>query len=145
MDYFAAFEVSASGMTVQKLRLDVIAANLANVNTTRSAEGGVYRPLEVLIGERTGFESHLQAGLRGLAGLGAEVVDVRPLDLPPRLVHDPGHPDADEQGFVEFPAISPVSEMVSLIEATRAYEANVRAMEAAREMALRALEIGGSR
>lgn len=142
MDYFSAFDISASGLTVQKLRLDTVALNLANVNTTRVTGGGVFRPLEVIIGERATFRAQMDALESGLRGMGVEVVDIRPADVQPRLVHDPGHPDANADGFVEFPGINPVSEMVTLIETTRAYEANVRAINAAREIALRALEIG---
>ena len=143
MDYFAAFNISASGMEVQKVKLDTVALNLANVNTTRSASGGPYQPLEVIVGERTtnaSFESLVSGYHRQYRG--AEVVDVLPLVTEPRMVHNPDHPDADDQGMVAFPNINPVSEMVNLMEATRAYEANVRAVNAAKTMALRALEIG---
>lgn len=143
MDYFAAFDISASGMEVQKVRLDTVALNLANVNTTRSANGGPYQPLEVVIGERTHqtFESLLD-GYHGQYR-GAEILDVIPQSIAPRLVHNPDHPDADANGMVAFPNINPVSEMVNLMESTRAYEANVRAVNAAKTMALKALEIGG--
>lgn len=143
MDYFAAFDISASGMEIQKIKLDTVALNLANVNTTRSASGGPYQPLEVVVGERTGtrFESLVSGFQRRQPG--AEVVDVRPVSVSPLLVHDPGHPDADSEGFVAFPNINPVSEMVKLMETTRAYEANVRAVNAAKTMALRALDLGG--
>lgn len=140
-DYFAAFDISATGLTVEKARLDTVALNLANVNTTRGVDGGPFRPLEVVVAERPArtFGSYFaQASVPG----GAEVVDVRPRQSTPRLVYDPGHPDADARGFVAYPGINPVSEMVTLMETTRAYEANVRALNAARELALRALEIG---
>ena len=97
---------------------------------------------QVITAERTGagFASYMPGV--GLPSRGAEVVGTRPVNTPPRLVHDPGHPYADERGFVSYPGINPVSEMVGLMEAARAYEANVRALNAAKSMALRALEIG---
>ena len=143
MDYFAAFEISASGMEVQKTRLDTVALNLANVSTTRIASGGPYRPLEVVVGQKTDSQfDTLVTGLRKQL-LGVEVVDIRPVSAGPKLVHDPLHPDANSEGFVAYPDINPVSEMVKLLESTRAYEANVRAINAAKAMALRALDIGG--
>lgn len=142
MDYFAAFNISESGMAVQKIKLDTIALNLANVNTTRSATGGPYQPLEVVVAEKadTRFDL-LMSGFRRLQ-TGVQVVDILPKAVAPRMVHDPRHPDADSKGFVAYPNIDPVSEMVDLMETTRAYEANVRAINAAKTMALRALEIG---
>jgi flagellar basal-body rod protein FlgC len=142
MEYFAVFDISASGMEVQKVRLDTVALNLANANTTRAASGGPYQPLEVIIGQRT--ENHFDSLVSGMQRryLGAEVTDIKPASTEPRMVHDPKHPDADSEGFVAYPNINPVSEMVELMEATRAYEANVRAVNAAKTMALRALDLG---
>lgn len=145
MDYMAAFDISASGMSVQKIRLDTVALNLANVNTTSSADGGAYKRLQVIIGERS--ESQFAQMFSSISSrahfAGAEVINVVPSEEPPRLVYEPGHPHADEKGFVAYPSVDPVSEMVSLMEATRAYEANVKALNAAKVMALQALEIGG--
>ncbi len=143
MEYFAAFDISASGMEVQKVRLDTVALNLANANTTRSGDGP-YQPLEVIIGERTNarFDTLVQGYHSQYRGV--EVLEIVAQGGGPRLVHNPGHPDADAEGMVAFPNINPVSEMVNLMDATRAYEANVRAINAAKTMALRALEIGGN-
>ncbi len=143
MDYFAAFDISASGMAVQKVRLDTVALNLANVNTTRSVDGGPFKPLEVVVGEKSGasFDTLVTGYQQQYRGV--EVVDVRPVSVAPRMVHDPEHPDANSEGFVAFPNIDPVAEMVTLMETTRAYEANVRAVNAAKTMALKALDIGG--
>lgn len=143
MDYFAAFEISASGMDVQKARLDNVALNLANVNTTRTAAGGPYKAREVVIGERSAlsFQTMLTGFEQDMAG--AQVVDIAETNSQPRLVYSPQHPDAGEDGFVAYPDINPVSEMVTMMEATRAYEANVKAVNAAKTMALKALEIGG--
>lgn len=144
MDYFNAFDISASGMRVQKIMLETVALNLANVNTTRGASGGPYSPLQVVVAEKSGFANQLAALQNGYSAGGAEVVEILPAVNQPRLVHDPDHPDAGEDGFVAFPDINPVSEMVNLMQATRAYEANVRALNAAKTMALRALEIGAN-
>jgi flagellar basal-body rod protein FlgC len=134
MDYYAAFAISASGMAVEKTRLDVVAMNLANAGSTR-AGGAPYQPLTVLSGARTGFAQQLA---------GAQVRAVRPSGETPRMVYEPGHPDADTRGFVAYPGIDPLREMMTLITATRAYEANLAALNAARTMASRALEIGGN-
>ena len=143
MDYFAALEISASGMTAQKFRLDTVALNIANASTTRSLSGGPYRRQHVILGERamtTPFEAALERE-QSIRFRGVQVVQVQEDDAPPRLAFEPGHADADERGFVEYPNVNPLSEMVILLEATRLYEANVRALNAARTMALRALDI----
>lgn len=138
MDYYSAFAISASGMDVQKVRVDTVALNIANANTSRMADGSMYQPLQVVVSQKmpASFETAFQRAS------GAQVVDVIAKDVLPRQVYEPGHPDADGKGFVSYPNIDPVSEMVTLVEASRAYEANVRAMNAAKAMALRALEIG---
>lgn len=143
-NYFTAFDISASGMDVQKMRVETVALNLANMNTTRTAAGGPFQPLQVVISERGSgakFEQAMDMARQRL-DFGATVAELREEHLPPRLVHEPGHPDADEKGFVAYPNINPVTQMMTLIESTRAYEANVRALNAAKTMALRALEIG---
>jgi flagellar basal-body rod protein FlgC len=137
MDYTAIFEISASGMDYQRLRLETVANNLANANTTRGVDGGIYRPLEVVATSgRQVFDEVLQ---------GVEEVNVVEKNAPPRLVFNPSHPDADAQGYVTMPGINPVDEMLSMMMATRGYEANIRALNAAKTMALRALEIGASK
>jgi flagellar basal-body rod protein FlgC len=145
MDYFAAFAISGSGMAVEKLRLDVTAVNIANVNSSRGPDGTLFRPLRVVSSMRreARFEETLRA--YGVALGGVQVDEIRPTDAPPRMLYEPGHPDADDRGYVSVPGINPVSEMVSLIVATRSYQANVMAMNAAKFMAQRALEIGGAR
>jgi len=145
MDYMASFDISASGMAVEKTRLDIMALNLANANTTRVKGGGVYQPLKVISTAQTAnFDNELvRQGQVNLAG--AQILEIRPVETEPRLVFDPNHPDANAKGYVSYPNVNPVSEMVTLIEATRAYEANVKAMNAAKTMALHALEIGSTR
>jgi len=143
MNYLSAYAISASGMAVEKLRLDVTALNLANVNSTRGAGGALYQPLTVISTAKSGAFAAALAGATN-AALGTQVAEVRASTVPPRLVYEPGHPDADRKGFVAFPGINTVHEMVTMISATRAYEANVAALNAAKVMALKALDIGGN-
>lgn len=148
MDTFGIFEISAAGMNLERMRLETSAVNLANAHTTTGADGVRYRPLQVLAKPNAlSFEkiySGLGAGLtRNAAPL--HEIEVRALETAERRVYDPGHPNADGQGFVSYPDVNPVSEMVNLVSVTRTYEANVRAMNAAKSMALKALEIGSDR
>ncbi|MEJ1357626.1 MAG: flagellar basal body rod protein FlgC [Candidatus Sedimenticola sp. (ex Thyasira tokunagai)] len=144
MDYLGAFEISASGMVAEKTRLETIAQNLANAKTTQTKTGGPYKPHKVITAARTesSFESHLGTRRYNSRSMGVDVVSILPTNSEPRMMYEPGHPDADEKGFVAYPKIDSVSEMVSLIEAVRGYEANVRALNVAKSMALKALEIG---
>jgi flagellar basal-body rod protein FlgC len=146
MNYSAAFAISASGMSVEKTRLDVTAVNLANIHSTRTAEGGPFKPLRVISGEgvTTSFSGVFDNAYAAAPLRGAQVIAVEATDTPPRMVHEPTHPDADEKGFVAYPGINHVSEMVNLVTAVRAYEANVVAMNAAKTMALKALDLGGA-
>lgn len=150
MRLFSTFDVAGSGMSAERLRLDVIANNLANARTTRSAEGGPYRRQRVVFAAREAgahrppFARMLAAeGRRAVhPGEGVRVVGIAPDTAPPRRVWDPHHPDADEDGYVLLPNVDVVTEMVDMISATRAYEANVSVMQAAKLMAQAALEIG---
>lgn len=144
MSLFRSLQISASGLTAERMRLDVIANNLANVNTTRTAQGGPYRRKVAVLEERPvgfgdllGIQSALAMGRGGVRVAGI----VEDTGLPPR-VYNPGHPDADADGYVQMPNVNVVTEMVDMITATRAYEANVTAMNAAKQMALRTLEMG---
>ncbi len=129
MRLFGAIDISASALTAERLRLDVIAENLANAGTTRTAEGGPYRRKVVLFAPREGMG-------------GVRAVGIARDPSPFRLRYDPGHPDADAAGYVRLPNVDVVKEMVDLITATRAYEANVTAISAAKAMFQRALDIG---
>lgn len=151
MSILSTLSVSASGMTAERLRMDVIADNLANVNTTRTPEGGAYRRKQVLLASNgNGFNAILSrltggGGAAAAPGLdGVRVVEVRADRRPEavRRVYNPGHPDARPDGYVEMPAISTVTEMVDMMSASRAYEANVAAVQTAKQMAMKALEIG---
>lgn len=144
MGIFSSLRTSATGLTAQRLRMSVIANNIANINTTRTPEGkpyyrqfAVFAPVLAKNTLKQATEMSTLAPGRGVAAVGI-VEDA----LPPRLVYDPGHPDANGEGYVAFPNIDPVTEMVDMISATRAYEANVTAINAAKTMAMRALEIG---
>lgn len=148
MDMFSVFDISAAGMNLERVRLDVAAVNLANAHTTQAPDGQVFRPLRVVArpGTAQAFDVML-AGMRMATRVNPTQfnISVEPVNTPPRLVYEPGHPDANSKGFVAYPDINPVSEMVNLIGITRAYEANVRAMNMAKSMALKALEIGNGR
>jgi flagellar basal-body rod protein FlgC len=140
MDYLQTYAISGSGMAVEKARVDITAVNLANANSTRASGGGAYRPLRIVSGAAASdFPGMLAGALRG-----AEVLEVRALDTPPRLSYEPGHPDADDRGYVSYPGIQPVGEMMNLLTAVRVYEANVAALNAAKAMALRALDLGNN-
>lgn len=147
MRLFSSFEISGSGLTAQRLRMDVVANNIANVNTTRTAEGGPYRRQRVVFEPRQATEFVLPFSMEAQkransGGSGVRVVGVSADPSAPKMVYDPGHPDADERGYVAMPNIQLVNEMVDMISATRAYEANVAAINSAKSMAAKALEIG---
>ena len=143
MGMFGAIDTAGSGMTAERLRMDVISNNIANVNTTRTAEGGPYRRQLVVFEPRNGNKSFRQM-LDGYLepGEGVRAVGITKENSPFRLVYEPNHPDANKAGYVEMPNVNIVSEMVDMLTATRAYEANVTAVNAAKSMAMKALDIG---
>jgi flagellar basal-body rod protein FlgC len=145
MSLFGGLEISASGLTAERLRMDVTAENLANAQTTRGANGQPYRRKEVLLQESPGsFGASLTKAMgagSGSQGGGVQVAGVVQDASPLKRVYDPGHPDADAQGYVSMPNVDTVTEMVDLIGASRAYEANVTAMQAAKQMFSRTLEL----
>ncbi len=138
MSAFQSFRTSASGLTAERLRMDTIANNLANANTTRTANGEPYRRQFVLFSAIDNGRS--AAGVQ--PGQGVQVVAIGEDQNPPRLMFDPQHPDANGEGYVAMPNVHVVKEMVDLISATRSYEANITAINAAKSMAQKALEIG---
>jgi flagellar basal-body rod protein FlgC len=144
MGMFGAIDAAASGLTAERLRMDVISNNIANANTTRTVEGGPYRRQMVMFQPRNASQSSFSQifSQQMEAGSGVRVVGIVKDESPTKKVYDPSHPDADTQGYIELPNINIVSEMVDMITATRAYEANVTAVNAAKSMALKALEIG---
>jgi flagellar basal-body rod protein FlgC len=142
MDYSSALHISASGMAVEKMRLDITAANLANMHSAGTSAAAVYRPLQV-VAQAVPLTFARQFGQLVTASGGARVASLEAQAVAPRMVYEPGHPYADTKGFVAYPGVNHMAEMMNLNTALRAYEANVAAMSAARTMAARALEIGG--
>jgi flagellar basal-body rod protein FlgC len=150
MPLSSSLQVSASGLTAQRLNLDVISNNIANANTTRTANGQPYRRQQVLFGERAADNrfAGMLAAARGertpqATGAGVQVTSIEPdMKNDFKVVHDPGHPDADAKGNVRMPNVEPIIEMVDMISATRAYEAGVTAINTAKQMQQRALDIG---
>lgn len=143
MGIFSALDISASGMTAQRLRTDIISQNIANVNTTRGVGGVPYRRKTVVMAEKdvTSFSNVLK-GVMGLRGDGVKVTQIVTDISPLRKVYDPAHPDADDEGYVNYPNVNIVQEMTNMIDASRAYEADVTAFNATKSMMLKALEIG---
>lgn len=150
MGLFRTFEISASGLTAERMRLDVIAENIANVNTTRAGvdekgQAVPYRRRVPVFTPRAGAFASVLGGFLAEGGGGVQVAEIRQIpetEAPFKLRYDPGHPDAGPDGYVRLPNVDVVREMVDMITATRAYEANLTAIGAARSMFLRALELG---
>lgn len=142
MDFLDALRVSTTGLTAQRVRMNVISTNLANVYTTRTASGGPYRRQLVVIESMPleDFESILRGKAESVLGVkvGAIVEDTSSF----RKVYSPGHPDADEMGYVSLPNVDVVTEMAEMMVARRSYEANVTAIGSTKAMILKALEIG---
>ena len=144
MSVFTSMNISASGMTAQRLRTDVIAQNIANVNSTRTADGTPYVRKTVLFEEKSAmtFSTALNNAM-GISGTGVKVTSIiEDTDTAMKMVYDPSHPDADEEGYVTYPNVDTVTEMTNMIDASRAYEANVTAFNATKSMALKGLEVG---
>lgn len=181
MKVFSSFEISASGLSAERLRMDVTANNIANVETTRTPEGGPYRREMVVFEPRGGDQAPFQlpSVLRGAfsddsdapqssdagggvatgsisgpsggmdlgrdaaQGQGVRVVSVVADETPPHMVYEPGHPDADANGYVAMPNVSMINEMVDMMSATRAYQADIAAIDSAKSMAQQAISIVG--
>ncbi|MEI6399282.1 MAG: flagellar basal body rod protein FlgC [Pseudomonadota bacterium] len=144
MGFFKSMAISSSGLSAQRLRMNTLSANLANANTTHTEEGGPYKRRDVVFSASpTGspFEDFLN-GTNGAQLSKVKVVDIHEDTKEPRLVFDPTHPDADGEGYVQMPNIQVMTEMVNMITATRAYEANATAVNEAKQMAVKSLEIG---
>lgn len=145
MSLFQAFNISASGMTAERFRTDIIAQNIANVHTTRTENGTAYRRKIVTFAEKdvTTFSQYYSASKNVAIGNGVKVAEVKE-DTETDLImeYDPSNPDADENGYVSYPNVNVVTEMTNLINSTRAYEANATAFDASKNMALTGLSIG---
>ncbi len=140
---FNAINVSASGLTAERLRMDVISKNIANANTTRTVNGTPYRRQTVTFetkSEAQSFQNHLSDQMKKFSGV--EVTGIQEDQSPFKNVYEPGHPDANEEGYVQKPNVDIVTEMTNMISATRAYEANITSIDSAKNMAQRALQIG---
>lgn len=140
MDFFTAFNISASGLSAQRIRLNVVSSNLANVNSTETEDGGPYRRKDVLFAATPAehsFKDILKDKIKEVK-VNEIVNDPRPF----RTVYDPYHPNADKNGYVYFPNVNVIEEMVNMLSASRSYEANVSVIKATKSMALKALEIG---
>jgi flagellar basal-body rod protein FlgC len=143
MGLFDAINASGSALSAERLRMDVTAENLANAQTTRGADGEPYRRKTVVLQQQGGggFAGALSGAMRSGDSRGVKVAGIVEDTTPNRQVYDPGHPDADPNGYVELPNVDPVTEMVDLITASRAYEANVTAMQTAKSMFTKTLEL----
>lgn len=139
MSLFKGLNISASGLTAQRLRMDVISNNIANVNTTRSEDGKPYKRQMPVFASR--LKEEIGKVNSNGEGNGVEVKEIRESDAPPKLTYNPNHPDANQAGYVAMPNINIVSEMTDMISATRAYEANVTALNSVKSMAASALKI----
>ena len=144
MNFLSAMATSSSGMSAQRFRMNILAANIANAETSRTPEGGPYRRRDVIFGAlpapRT-FEEELRAQTQPDEPRHAKVLGVAIDERPPVLRYEPSHPDANEDGYVAMPNINPMEELTNLMLASRSYEANVAAFNATKTMALKALEI----
>ena len=144
MDLLTSLKISSSGLAANRKRMEAISSNIANAQTTRTAEGGPYRKKEVVFGAEPARESFADI-LEGEIDEKAQTVhatEVISTNRPPILKYEPGHPDANEQGYVAYPNINTMEEMANMISASRSYEANVSAINTIKSMAMKALEIG---
>ena len=143
MDFFSSMNVSSSALSAERTRMNLISSNLANANATRTPEGGPYKRKDAVF-SATPVENRFNRALDGATAKQLRKVDVTDIvedQNPPRQLYDPSHPDANPQGYVSMPNVNVVEEMTDMISATRSYEANVTAVQAAKSMAMKTLEI----
>jgi len=144
-DFLTGMRISSSGMTAQRMRMNAISSNIANINTTQTPEGGPYRRKDVVFESMTDAKNFGEI-ISGTDPKGSfqrvQVVDVVSDKKAPLMKYEPDHPDANPEGYVAYPNINLMEEMTNMIQATRSYEANVSAVQASKDMALSALEIG---
>jgi flagellar basal-body rod protein FlgC len=143
MDFFSSMNVSSSALSAERTRMNLISSNLANANTTRTPEGGPYKRKDAVFAAAP-LENAFGRTLDGATGQQVRQVRVDRIvedQNPPRIQYDPSHPDADPQGYVAMPNVNVIEEMADMLTASRAYEANVTAVQAAKNMALKTLEI----
>ncbi len=140
MSYDQIYAIASMGMTVEKMRVDVVASNIANQHTLNNADGSRFQPMQVNATAQP-FESILQT----MEGGGLQSATLVPENLPPNKVYQPGHPAADKHGYVTYPGISTIDEMTTMLRATRGYEANIKVINTAHSLYLQALSIGEER
>jgi flagellar basal-body rod protein FlgC len=139
MGFLSSMDISASGLTAQRMRMDVISENIANANTTRTENGGPYRRRVTVLQEQPQtFSSVLKQATGGGVAVSQIVEDMSDFEYE----YDPDHPDADANGYVALPNVDEAEEIIDLMSSTRSYEANVTALNATKGMAMKALEIG---
>jgi flagellar basal-body rod protein FlgC len=157
MSFFDSLDVAASGLTAERMRMDVTAENLANAQTTKGANGQPYRRQEVVLQQSGGFGATLAGAMTGMAPMtgtpagtpdgsgttagGVEVAGIVSDPTPNKLVYDPTNPDANAKGYVQMPNVNPVTEMVDLISESRSYQADVTAMQTAKQMYTKTLDL----
>ena len=144
-DFLSGFRIGSSGMAAQRARMNSISSNLANINTTQTPEGGPYRRKDVVfeaIPDTKNFGDILNVDDPKADFNRVQVTDVVYDKKAPLLKYEPNHPDANDEGYVAYPNINMMEEMTNMLQATRSYEANVQAIQATKDMALSALEIG---
>jgi flagellar basal-body rod protein FlgC len=144
MDLLTSLKISSSGLTANRKRQGAIASNIANAQTTRTAEGGPYQPKEVVFGSepaRESFSEILEGELEEKAQT-VQATEIQNSKKAPILKYEPNHPDANKDGYVAYPNINTMEEMANMIETNRAYEANITAIGVAKQMAMKDLEIG---
>lgn len=137
---FSAMEVAASGLSAERSRMNIVAGNLANARTTRTEEGGPYQRLDPVFSAKPLHGNTFDPVMNKVSAV--ELSEVRPDTSPGQLVYEPGHPDANADGYVEYPNVNVVTEMVNMMTASRAYEAGVTSIESLKAMARAALRIG---
>lgn len=146
MGFMSSLDISSSALTAQRMRMDVISENLANINTTRDANGEPYRRRYTTMGAKGSFTGYLSEAMSGDTSTtskgGVRVVSIQEDNSPFTLDYNPDHPDADENGYVQMPNVDLLKEMVDMMSATRTYEANITAINATKNMAMQALNIG---
>lgn len=144
MDFFSSMRISATGMNAQQTRMNTISSNLANAETTEAEGGGPYKRKDPVFAAQPDRENfgEILAGHMDESAQGVQVTEIHEDTRPVRMVYNPKHPNANVDGYVAMPNVNPVEEMANMISATRSYEANVTALNAAKGMAMKALDIG---
>src|SRR3954469_16261373 len=144
MDFFSSMRISATGMNAQQTRMNTTSSNIANAETTEAEGGGPYKRRDPVFTSQPDRENfgEILAGTMDEHAQGVQVTEIQEDQKPARMVYNPKHPHANAQGYVAMPNVNPVEEMANMISASRSYEANVTALNAAKSMAMRALDIG---